>query len=461
MQVRVLPGAPTFIVIMLIDTFIFFNELDMLECRLDYLYDKVDKFILVEADITHSGKFKPYYFLENKERFKKYLDKILDFQIQIPKNNLDWNFDISKGFNNSSWQVENYHRNYIAKTLNELDDSSYIMISDLDEIPNKESIDRAKNLLKFKEFVTFETNQFYYNLGQCLIEPWPATVISKLFNFKKTTPQNIRLSRMNMTKIINGGWHLTYFGTAETIKSKIESFAHQEFNQDQFKNINYIKNKIENGEELYNRPFPMIKVDQTTFPKDFLTSFSRYKTHKINHFAFSVDGWFTGEDAQIYSKVVAEAKPNAHFVEIGSYKGRSSSFMAVEIHNSGKNIRFDCVDTWEGSEEHQNDQDVINRTLFEVFTYNMKPVEILYNAVRLPSLEAAKNYADKSLDFVFIDAAHDYENVYADISAWLPKVKSGGILSGHDWHHPPIKRAVYELIGDVEELGNCWFIYIK
>ena len=46
----------------------------------------------------------------------------------------------------------------------------------------------------------------------------------------------------------------------------------------------------------------------------------------------------------------------AHFVEIGSYKGRSSSYMAVEIVNSGKSITFDCVDTWKGSEEHQQGQ---------------------------------------------------------------------------------------------------------
>ena len=62
----------------------------------------------------------------------------------------------------------------------------------------------------------------------------------------------------------------------------------------------------------------------------------------------------------------------AHFVEVGSYKGRSTSFMAVEIANSGKQIKFDCVDTWEGSPEHQEggdieDLDVVNVTMFDVF----------------------------------------------------------------------------------------------
>ena len=56
---------------MLIDAFTFFNELDLLEARLEYLYDTVDHFIIVESDISHSGKIKPFYYLENQNRFKK------------------------------------------------------------------------------------------------------------------------------------------------------------------------------------------------------------------------------------------------------------------------------------------------------------------------------------------------------------------------------------------------------
>ena len=188
---------------------------------------------------------------------------------------------------------------------------------------------------------------------------------------------------------------------------------------------------------------------------------------KHTHYYENVYGWFSAQDAEMYKKAINQFPSGSHFVEIGSYKGRSSSFMAVEIANSGKQIKFDCVDTWEGSIEHQKgevyeDADVVNRQLFEVFQNNMKPVTDYYNIVKLPSIQAAITYQDKSLDFVFIDAAHDYHNVVADINSWKSKVKIGGILSGHDWRHPPIKQAIEHTIGNIDGvIGDCWYITIK
>jgi predicted O-methyltransferase YrrM len=139
------------------------------------------------------------------------------------------------------------------------------------------------------------------------------------------------------------------------------------------------------------------------------------------------------------------AAPNpAHFVEIGSWKGRSAAFMAVEIANSGKRIRFDCVDTWLGSQEkkHLEDPSVKNGTLFDEFCRNTRPVKERINVVRLPSVEAAALYPDRSLDFIFIDAAHDYENVRADIGVWWPKLKPGGWMAGDDYRGSGVKKAV-------------------
>jgi hypothetical protein len=182
----------------------------------------------------------------------------------------------------------------------------------------------------------------------------------------------------------------------------------------------------------------------------------------MQHYANTVQGFFGFEDFEFYKMMVDQSPTTAHFVEVGSFKGRSSSFMAVEIINSQKQIRFDCVDTWQGSEEHQagqshQDFDVVQGTLYNTFLTNMRPVEGYFNAVRLPSVEAAKQYSDQSLDLVFIDAAHDYENVSADIKAWLPKIKSGGVISGHDREHPPIFRSVNELLGAHNIMGACWY----
>lgn len=156
----------------------------------------------------------------------------------------------------------------------------------------------------------------------------------------------------------------------------------------------------------------------------------------MNHYYRNIKGWFDFQS--IYSDAVKGAKDGDHFVEVGCYLGKSTAFMAVEIINSGKQILFDCVDTWEGKEWGVYDQ----------FADNTQKVSGAINIIRKPSTEAAKDYADNSLDFVFIDADHEYESVVEDINAWHPKVKIGGVLAGHDYHlnHPGVIRAVNELL---------------
>ncbi|CAB5214502.1 Methyltransferase domain containing protein [uncultured Caudovirales phage] len=174
----------------------------------------------------------------------------------------------------------------------------------------------------------------------------------------------------------------------------------------------------------------------------------------MEHFYQHIQGWHNAED--VYSRAVENYPSGSHFVEVGSWRGRSAAHMAVLIANSGKQIKFDCVDTWRGTlneELHQNDPSVVNDTIYDEFLANMKPVEGYYTAIRMPSVEAAKLYADASLDFVYIDADHEYEGILADIKAWLPKVKpNGGVIAGDDYGHAQgsegVQRAVREIFGD-------------
>mgnify|MGYP003349871615 CR=1 FL=1 len=78
----------------------------------------------------------------------------------------------------------------------------------------------------------------------------------------------------------------------------------------------------------------------------------------MQHFYENIgpENWFNYQD--LYRMVVEKYPSGSHFIEVGSWKGRSSAFMAVEIINSGKNIKFDCVDTWEGSPEHADDYEI-------------------------------------------------------------------------------------------------------
>jgi predicted O-methyltransferase YrrM len=185
------------------------------------------------------------------------------------------------------------------------------------------------------------------------------------------------------------------------------------------------------------------------------------KTH--GHFYKDIPGGFNFED--VYSLMVASAPPRSTFVEIGSWKGKSASFMAVEIANSGKSIQFYCVDTWKGSQNeacHLTDPDIVKYgSVLNVFTQNTKSVSRFIDVIQMPSTVASRSFSDASLDFVFIDADHSYEAVKLDIAAWLPKVKAGGYIGGHDLCFEGVKRAVDEMLGSrytVMSDGWCWLV---
>jgi len=151
----------------------------------------------------------------------------------------------------------------------------------------------------------------------------------------------------------------------------------------------------------------------------------------MNHFYFDIPGWFGFHD--VYDRAIALlGKDGAHFVEVGCWEGRSAAYMGVGIVNSGFKIRFDCVDTWEGSAEHTDATE--KAELYDKFVDNMARFESKhdYRVIRKESTLAACDYADGSLDFVFLDASHDADSVYADVNAWKPKLKPTGVLAGDD-----------------------------
>jgi len=158
----------------------------------------------------------------------------------------------------------------------------------------------------------------------------------------------------------------------------------------------------------------------------------------------------------VYDKVIRELD-DAKFVEIGVWKGQSVCYAAVEIINKGKNIQIDAVDTWEGSPEESfimNDPSIVNGTLYDEFIRNIEPVKHIVTPIRMDSVSAASTYQNGSLDFVFIDGAHNYNAIRADIDAWLPKVKPGGYIGGHDYDFKDVKTAVDEAFHEGIEVYN-------
>jgi cephalosporin hydroxylase len=149
-----------------------------------------------------------------------------------------------------------------------------------------------------------------------------------------------------------------------------------------------------------------------------------------------IPGWFNFED--VYRDIVAQAQPGAHFVEVGVYCGRSTCFMATEIAKSGKLLVFDAVDIFcDGHLTSPSQKEILNRfgTQLHACRHYLVQANIdhLVTLVALPSVQAASLYADNSLDFIWLDAGHDFASVSADLKAWAPKLKRGGTIGGHDY----------------------------
>jgi len=177
---------------------------------------------------------------------------------------------------------------------------------------------------------------------------------------------------------------------------------------------------------------------------------------KLQHLNIGGEDWFSFPD--LYRRLVANCPMDGKIVEVGSWKGKSTAFLLVEAWNKSPRIEIYAVDTWLGSEEHAGEECIKNGTLYEEFLANVKPVSRQLVPLRMTSLKGANFFPDQCLDSVFIDAAHDYENVKADIAAWLPKVKKGGVIAGHDYMcgWPGVDRAVAEAFNSVDFQQNCW-----
>ena len=446
----------------LIDCFMFLNEIDILRGRLEYLYDKVDKFVIVDSNTTHMGVLKPDYLdcPDGHKLLQQYGDKIIRHHLVSDTSKLNYG-------PNLGWELDATQRAAIDDVICKFKPEDIIMIGDLDEIPSHAAIDMAIELITAKRFDAMVTLQdmFYYNFKQKQAHKCLATIIcTNEYLAKGGGAQGARDRRNVMPTISEAGWHLSYFGDPESISNKIKNFAHQEFNSPEYTDVEKIRDRIAKGIGVFDSEEgnSFVPVDPRTISPEILKV---VRHTPIAHYYGHIDGWFTSEDAECYKFLVAMTPKFGSIVEIGSFKGRSSSFLGVEILNQNKNIKMYCVDTFLGSPEHRvggefQDNDVVNGTLMDVFLYNMLPLEGLYKTISGQSVDAAAAFADNSLDAVFIDADHEYESTLADINAWRPKVKTGGIIAGHDivWSSG-VKNAVAECFPTFRVIGNCWYAY--
>ena len=197
---------------MLVDCFIFYNELDVLEARLTLLDEYVDMFVLVEAEVTHLGTKKSLYFEENKERFAKWLPKIS----YVLAKNMPTDRD--------PWSREKHQRNCVIEGLKDVPDDAIVMVSDVDEIPDMRKIryEKLPHIATVAHMHMFEYSLKYYFTE----EPWFGTVITTCEMLAKHGPNLLRDMRWKLPAFRHAGWHLSSFGDWEHVYKKFSTYAH-------------------------------------------------------------------------------------------------------------------------------------------------------------------------------------------------------------------------------------------
>lgn len=169
-----------------------------------------------------------------------------------------------------------------------------------------------------------------------------------------------------------------------------------------------------------------------------------------------IQGWFN--HMETYDYLISQCPEGGTIVELGAWLGKSSSYLVDNATN--RNVII--IDSWKGSPNELGTTHKLATQvdIYDVFKSNMG--ERSYQSIRGLSKDVVDSFQDESLDVVFIDLTHTYEEVKQDIILWLPKVKKGGILSGHDYEigWAGVMKAVDEMVPGRTIMENCW-IYQK
>jgi beta-1,4-mannosyl-glycoprotein beta-1,4-N-acetylglucosaminyltransferase len=239
----------------IIDCFTFFNELDLLEFRLKLLDKYVDHFVIAESTLTHSGKPKSFYFEENKKRFEPWLHKITCLKLNQSVEGLDLSKqEVSYNPQSAAWKLENEHRNALAVAGNLAGDEDRVILSDLDEIPDPLLL-RKIDLQYGPVVLSMLFHYYFFNCQNAGAGKWwHGSIVCTGKQFRQTTPQQLRDNRDVYKSIPKSGWHFSYLGGVEKIKYKILSFAHTEYNKEDFLNDENIIRAMEEGRDIFNRP---------------------------------------------------------------------------------------------------------------------------------------------------------------------------------------------------------------
>ena len=257
------------------DCFMYFDEDIVLDVRLNYLDKYIDQFIIIESEYNHKGeKRTPLFDINKFKRFENKIKYILTNDIPPGIENIKIDDNESEIYRKSifnAWKRENLQRNQISKGLLDAQEEDWVIISDLDEIPNLSEI-KLKNIND--NFVFFKQDMMYYKFNlrlenytwigskACKIKnlespQWIRDIKDRKYNWWRVDTYFSKRKYSNILFVENGGWHFSYLKKPKDIEKKLKSYLHH---------IDYdmnpvgekgIQEMINNKKTIYN-----IKADQ-------------------------------------------------------------------------------------------------------------------------------------------------------------------------------------------------------
>lgn len=229
---------------MIWDVFPFFNELDLLDIRLNVHGPYVDRFVLIECNRTHQGREKLLYYRENKHLFEKFNNRI---------SHVIADFDGAHFEHRNAFYNEKDQRDNGLRGMVELQDGDIILHSDLDEIVDFTKIGNVDG------FYQIQQKMFHYYLN-VLRGGWELAQIFRAVDFRNlnNSLDSVRYHRTHpdgehQAKFKDAGWHFSYMGGADRIRQKIEAFSARNFNRPEITDVNLITERISNFQDVLCR----------------------------------------------------------------------------------------------------------------------------------------------------------------------------------------------------------------
>lgn len=239
-----------------VDAFTFNGEYDVLELRLNILDPYVDIFIIGEAEITFSGKAKPFYFEKEMQRYSKFFKKIRYCTVE---NYYDPQFlaymqqqmDLKE--TNYPFLMAFYQKEHLQAAMHILKDDDVVYYGDCDEIwtPQELQLEPAK----------LEQLSYSMHLNRRSTEPWKGTAITDYKTVKKYGLNQIR--QKAKLALPNGGWHFTNMGGLDELRRKINSYDHQEINTKETHAM--LEERFNKGEDFLGRDYTT-SIDESQWP---------------------------------------------------------------------------------------------------------------------------------------------------------------------------------------------------